>query len=71
MFDYSSLKFVKFSWKEPKYPGEGSSEQHYDAFFKTKSPEFQPGQVLHMKDGKYVLIGDLNKNLGVCDDCSC
>jgi hypothetical protein len=69
MFDYSSLKFVKFSWVEPEYPGEGSSEKDYEAYFKINRPEFQPGHVLHMKDDKYILIGDLNKNLGSCDDC--
>lgn len=32
--------------------------------------QIKPGDVLHMKDGEYLLVGDVNKVLGVCDDCT-
>ena len=32
---------------------------------KEKIPKLKPG----MKDKKYLLVGDVNKNMGVCDDC--
>lgn len=30
----------------------------------------KPGHVLKMKDGVILLVGDVNKHLGVCDDCT-
>lgn len=33
-------------------------------------PKLKAGDVLKLKSGKYVLVGHVNKNLGVCDDCT-
>lgn len=35
------------------------------------APDYQlmPGDILLMKDGNYLLVGDVNKNMGICDDC--
>lgn len=30
---------------------------------------FQPGDVLKLRSGQVVLVGDVNILLGVCDDC--
>jgi hypothetical protein len=30
---------------------------------------FQPGDVLKLRSGQVVLVGDVNTMLGVCDDC--
>jgi hypothetical protein len=56
-----SLKFKKFKRKRTKdlYVG------LIDAL-----DQIKPGDVLKMKDGKYILVGDVNKHLGVCDDCT-
>lgn len=32
--------------------------------------ELKSGMVLKMKDRKYLLVGDVNRNMGVCDDCT-
>jgi hypothetical protein len=32
--------------------------------------ELKAGDVLLLKSGEYVLVGHVNKNLGVCDDCT-
>lgn len=58
-----SLKFKKFKYikiKDPTFPG-----MILDA-----PGQIKPGDVLHMKDGEYLLVGDVNKVLGVCDDCT-
>ena len=33
-------------------------------------PVIRPGNILLMKDGKYILIGHTNANLGICDHCT-
>lgn len=33
-------------------------------------PPLKAGDVLKLKSGKYVLVGHVNKNLGICDDCT-
>jgi hypothetical protein len=33
-------------------------------------PRLKAGDVLKLKSRKYVLVGHVNKNLGVCDDCT-
>jgi hypothetical protein len=33
-------------------------------------PNLKAGDVLKLKSGKYVLVGHVNKNLGICDDCT-
>jgi len=35
-----------------------------------KEPKLKAGDVLHMKDDKYILVGHINRNFGVCDDCT-
>jgi hypothetical protein len=63
---YKSLTFKKFSWKEPSFSKDWDA---YDKAMKGK-PKLKTGNVLLMKDGKYLLVGDVNKFLGVCDDCT-
>lgn len=31
--------------------------------------EYEVGTLLKTKDGKIILVGDVNKVMGVCDDC--
>jgi hypothetical protein len=63
---YKLLTFKKFSWKEPVL---GKDFDRYQKAME-KRPRLKPGDVLFMKDGKYLLVGDVNKVLGVCDDCT-
>jgi len=73
LLTYKLLTFKKFSWKEPilRDSGHGTDKDwaNYDRALK-KKPVLKTGDVLFMKDGKYLLVGDVNKNLGVCDDCT-
>ena len=32
--------------------------------------ELRTGDIVETKDGKRHLVGDVNRNLGVCDDCT-
>jgi hypothetical protein len=56
-----SLKFKKFKMRSEK-------DKHFG-----KMPvdnQIKSGNVLLMKDKKYILVGDVNENLGICDDCT-
>lgn len=41
----------------------------YLKYYEETEP-IKAGNVLHLKSDRYVLVGDVNKNLGVCDDCT-
>jgi hypothetical protein len=42
-----------------------------DPGFEKKSMrgKLKPGMLLELKDGKILMVGDINKNGGLCDDC--
>lgn len=52
------LKFAKFPFKK-------------DTLFggKTHAIDLKPGMVLKTKNGTLLLVGDVNRLMGVCDDC--
>lgn len=56
-----SLKFKKFKSKKVREKLLGWVEAPC---------QIKPGDVLEMMDGKYILVGDINKNFGFCDDCT-
>ena len=70
--DYSKLKFKKFSWKKPKIPCSDNLKskkwKEYELAV-LESPKLVPGMVLKTKDKTYLLVGDVNTIMGVCDDC--
>jgi len=35
-----------------------------------KQNEIKTGDILRLKEGQIVLVGDVNQLLGVCDDCT-
>ena len=43
---------------------------HPDFTDKKVYPRIKAGDVLKLKNGKYILVGHVNKHLGVCDDCT-
>jgi hypothetical protein len=57
-----SLQFKKFKRVRIKDP---DMDMTLDA-----PDQIKPGDVLHMKDGEYLLVGNVNRHLGVCDDCT-
>jgi len=36
---------------------------------KSMNGKLKPGMLLKLKDKKIILVGDINKNGGICDDC--
>lgn len=56
-----NLHFEKFNHKGFYY---------YSMNLKLGEPTIKPGDVILMKDGNYLLVGDVNKNMGICDDCT-
>jgi phage terminase large subunit-like protein len=63
-----TLKFKKFSWKVPKWNDSITGNAKFEKTME-KEPKLKAGDVLHMKDDKYILVGHVNRNMGVCDDC--
>ena len=51
-------------YKEALEKHNKSQDAHYAA-----QDSIKPGTVLQLKNGKYLLVGDVNPLLGVCDDC--
>ena len=78
--DKKGLKHTKFVERTHEIPKEIISKLdfklykvlgHLPDFTDTKVyPKLKAGDVLKLKTGKYVLVGHVNKNLGVCDDCT-
>ena len=60
----STLKWKKFKYEaDPRFS---------DPPFATQATrdQIQPGAVLKLKDGGIELVGTVNTELGVCDDCT-
>ncbi len=42
---------------------------NFERYDQTLYESFNVGDVLKLKDGSLKLVGDVNRELGVCDDC--
>ena len=63
----SNLKFKKFEYSYyPELNEKPYEEYHREAREKDK---IKVGMILKMKDGRMLLVGDVNLQLGSCDHC--
>lgn len=59
------------SW--PNSTSNKSMEEYNEACdkaFKNRDATLRPGAILRLKSGELRLVGHVNVNLGVCDDCT-
>lgn len=72
----SNLSFVPVADMEwPEWPSNKSQttmdeyNKQADLAIQTREEVLRPGAVLRLKSGALKLVGHVNANLGVCDDC--